>query len=452
MNNEHDKKAIEKRIANLPKGYISKKRINGKERFYLQWREGNKIKSKYIKTDELEAYKKALEERKELEQMIYGLREGESAGMVAESEVGFEYNVYARRYLKWEDDVIGVINGNREVSFTKPDYNPVVSAYTKGKSHWTRTELQEFLAERIVSRDRRDIEKILFKLGLSSYDIFEIAEKTKAINAKDMLWLAEKESDRMADAVSDVFDSVFRMKKDLEGDSVDTPEGYNIKRYGVYRGKYGIYKERIHPLSTDIESEIAVYKLAKLMKVPCCRCYKVNEKQMFSVFEYDFINEHIVHFRRLVSERGENELNNLISARPNYIADFARMIALDFVTRQDDRHLSNIAVKIDDSGLESFYPLYDNGRSLFYEDTEETVKKACKNIEEYATTFGPAGTYWDYIKELSEMGISFSKLVNLDIGRDEIKELLVTSGFTGYKLSGGTEWIKRALDLLKKCK
>lgn len=307
-----------------------------------------------------------------------------------------------------------------------------------------------FLSERIVSRDRRDIEKILFKLGLSRYDVLEIAEATKAINAKDMLWLADKEGDKMADAVSDVFDSVFMMKKDLVGDSVDTPEGYNIKRYGVYRGKYGIYKQRINPVSTDMESELAAYKLAKLMKVPCCRCYRVEKDQVFSAFEYDFMKEHIVHFRRIIDSRGENELENLIAARPRYISDFARMIAFDFVTRQDDRHLSNIAVKIDDGGRESFYPLYDNGRSLFYEDTEETVKRACKDIGAYATSFGPSGTYLDYVKELSEMGISFSKLLNPEISRDEIRALLKDSGFAGYKLEGGTKWIKGALDLLKK--
>ena len=34
---------------------------------------------------------------------------------------------------------------------------------------------------------------------------------------------------------------------------------------------------------------------------------------------------------------------------------------LDFITRQDDRHLSNIAIKIS-GGNESFYALYDRTR------------------------------------------------------------------------------------------
>ena len=76
------------------------------------------------------------------------------------------------------------------------------------------------------------------------------------------------------------------------------------------------------------------------------------------------------------------------------------MILLDFIIRQDDRHLSNFAIKI--SGAESFYPLYDNGRSLFYEDTEEMVSQAVSDPVMYATTFGYSGTYWDYVCEIAD--------------------------------------------------
>ena len=53
------------RLVALPKGYISKKVINGKERFYLQYRDGKKVVSKYIKSSELSIIEAQLEERKE---------------------------------------------------------------------------------------------------------------------------------------------------------------------------------------------------------------------------------------------------------------------------------------------------------------------------------------------------------------------------------------------------
>jgi hypothetical protein len=261
----------------------------------------------------------------------------------------------------------------------------------------------------------------------------------------------------MNECISRVFDSVFLQKIDAEGDSMDTPDGYNIKRYGVYKGKYGIYKKRLSPLSCDAESEIAVYELAKLMKVPCCRACRIDDDTIFSEFEYDFAKEYIVHMRKLFEGtegsspfvRGENEYLNLISSRPQFQADFVRMIALDFVTRQDDRHLSNIAIKISAEG-ESFYPLYDNGRSLFYEDTEETAARACSDIELYATGFGPSGTYLDYIKEISESGIQFGKLMNLNIEDAEIAKILAKAGFKGYRYDAALKWIAATLKVLRK--
>ncbi len=436
-------KSIERRLAELPRGYISRKVINGKERFYRQWREGSKLKSKYIKSDELEYVQAQIEERKHLEQE---LREMSKLTLMQSSKPSL--------YLKWGNTVIGEIDEEYNVRFTKPEYNKTVSIYTKGKTYWTREEFTGFCAERIPNRDRRDIEKILFKCGLNSYDVIGIAKRTKCINAKDYLWITNKKREKYNDAMTDVFKSIFVERKDLEGDSVDTPEGYNVKRYGVYNGMYGIYKKRISPLSTDVESEVAVYKLAELLGVDCCPCFRTDDDTVFSAFQYDFLNEYIVHLRRLVAEpRGDDELMNLMSVRPQYFAGFAKMIALDFITRQDDRHLSNIAIKIaasrNNTEVETLYPLYDNGRSLFYDDTEETVSRAVKDIEGFCTTFGPTGTYLNHIRTIKTMGVDFSKLLNLNgLTKSAVKSILKNSGFKDYHLEGSLDWIMECKTVL----
>ncbi|MDR1158280.1 MAG: hypothetical protein LBK75_08295 [Oscillospiraceae bacterium] len=79
-----------------------------------------------------------------------------------------------------------------------------------------------------------------------------IAGITRWIHPKDLLWIARTKSERLEAAMTDVFSSIFLQHVDKSGDSVDTPEGYNIKRYGVFEGRYGIYKQRISPLSTCI--------------------------------------------------------------------------------------------------------------------------------------------------------------------------------------------------------
>ena len=353
------------------------------------------------------------------------------------------------RYLKWENEIVGVINKNNAVSFTAPGFNKVVSLYTQGRSKWSPDEFNEFLAERVVSRDRRDIERILFRMGLSQYDVPRIAEVTRGIHPKDMLWIARSKNERLDAAMTDVFSSVFLQRIDMAGDSVDTPEGYNIKRYGVHNGRYGIFKQRISPLHTDVESEVAVSLLAEKLGVPVCPAVRVDKDTVFSTFLYDFSKDYIVHFRRLFDgARSDNEYRNLIGVRPQYRDDVARMILLDFITRQDDRHLSNMAIKIGSDG-ESFYALYDNGRSLFYEDTEEMVRDAVSDPAGYATSFGYSGTYWDYVKEIHQERGGLDGLVNSHIAEADVKAILTDAGFTGYRLSGAKEWILKALDMVK---
>jgi hypothetical protein len=354
----------------------------------------------------------------------------------------------AARFLKWDNELIGTIDPTNAVCFINPSYNEVLSLYTLGARNWTRSQFTEFLSERIVSRDRRDIERILFRCGLSHYDVLRIAEITRGVHPKDLLWIAHSEDECFEEIITDVFASVFHQRIDLVGDSIDTPEGCNIKRYGVYNGRYGIYKQRINPLTTDVESEVAVYLLAKKMGVPCCPAHRTGKDTVFSAFLYDFSKDYIVHFRRLFDNaRSNNEYQNLISVRPQHKDDIARMILLDFITRQDDRHLSNLAIKITSSG-ESFYPIYDNGRSLFYEDTEEMVKEAIADPVTYGTTFGYSGTYWDYVQEIAAERGSLRDLLNFEVNEADISAILQEAGFEGYRLTGAIAWIIKAIEML----
>ena len=356
------------------------------------------------------------------------------------------------KYLKWKDTVIAKINSDFSVNFVDENSSYFANPDSKN-AHWTAERFLKFLDDRIVSRQRRDIEKILFRCGLSVYDTFKIAERTKAINAKDLLWIAENENDSFNDAVTDVFKSIFAKKVDSIGDSIDSPDGSNVKRYGVYNGKYGIYKNRLHPLSTDVESEVAVYKLAKRLGVPCCKAIQTDENTVFSEFEYNFAEEQIIHFRHLFEDGErtcENELENLIRKRPAYKNEFYKMILLDFLTLQDDRHLSNFAIKINhETKKESFYPLYDNGRSLFYQDNDKTISESFTNPSLYCTTFGASGSYYDHITDILSENPDALSLIDLSVTDDEIYKIMKESGFNDKKTDGIVKWITSSIACLK---
>ena len=52
---------LERQIAALPIGYISKKTINGKTRYYHQWTENGKKHSQYLRDGELEPLQEQIE-------------------------------------------------------------------------------------------------------------------------------------------------------------------------------------------------------------------------------------------------------------------------------------------------------------------------------------------------------------------------------------------------------
>lgn len=65
---------LERQIAALPIGYISKKTINGKTRYYHQWTENGKKRSRYLRDGELEPLQKQIEQRKALQAKLKELQ------------------------------------------------------------------------------------------------------------------------------------------------------------------------------------------------------------------------------------------------------------------------------------------------------------------------------------------------------------------------------------------
>lgn len=72
---DRQKIAYEADLQELPKGYISKKNIRGKVSYYLQYREGSQVKSKYISAEDLPNIEAQVQRRKQLEASLRRVRE-----------------------------------------------------------------------------------------------------------------------------------------------------------------------------------------------------------------------------------------------------------------------------------------------------------------------------------------------------------------------------------------
>ena len=65
-----DVEEISRRIEALPKGYISKKTIRGKECLYRQWKEDGKVKSEYIRDCDVDYIVGRIDERRQLQELL----------------------------------------------------------------------------------------------------------------------------------------------------------------------------------------------------------------------------------------------------------------------------------------------------------------------------------------------------------------------------------------------
>ena len=64
------RKHLIEELNTLPKGYISTKKIHGREYSYLQYDDGRKLRSLYVKASDVDDLKSALKRRKEIEETV----------------------------------------------------------------------------------------------------------------------------------------------------------------------------------------------------------------------------------------------------------------------------------------------------------------------------------------------------------------------------------------------
>ncbi len=121
--------ALEQEIAKLPVGYVSKKTINGKPRYYRQWVENGKIRSKYIRDDEYNEIREKIAQRKELQKELKELK--------ARTLASAKSNLL--QYADYETNVLtgdALLFGCRQVqAFEKRDCFDQLERYLSGSSY-----------------------------------------------------------------------------------------------------------------------------------------------------------------------------------------------------------------------------------------------------------------------------------------------------------------------------
>lgn len=159
-----------------------------------------------------------------------------------------------------------------------------------------------------------------------------------------------------------------------------------IKTGTKLRNKFSI----LEPISEVISSEIiskfnidcAKNKLSKIV-LP-----NINEEVLVSISE-DFVkdNEEMMSIRSILGNVSrENLYDKVVALIPNLKIDIDRMIVMDFLINNIDRHLRNFSIINESGNGVKFAPLYDHGLSLYADiqdyELEQDDKETWEMIDE----------------------------------------------------------------------
>lgn len=353
-----------------------------------------------------------------------------------------------RLLLKWKDTVVGEIDADFSVKFVSTDFNAVVISTVGQAERWTREQFRLFLEDRIVSSSRRDIATILARLSLQEYDCFSIAKRTRAFNLKDAFWISYSENEEYETTFVSVFKEMFSNIGTPAGDVISSPDGQNVKYYAMRDGRVGIVKKQLHPKSYDAVNEVVAYRLSQLLFENCCPAYVVNDSSIFSEYCYDFNSQFLVHARRLTGAvLDANTYFDFVNEYfPKYKTEIQNMLVFDFILNQDDRHMSNWGVLYNEQDAEEMYPLYDNGRCLFHDASDETLSHMQDSPSQFVSSLGLVGTYLDVVDIIKE-----SRKFKIHLTDDEL--LSCFGGlplYTDESIKARLHWLKFAIAYLTK--
>ena len=357
--------ALEKELSTCINGYISRKTINGKERFYLQWIENGKIKSRYIKADELDEIRASVERRKQIQEKLKELRS---------TPEGIENNNLKRKAVRNMQSITGyLMSGNCTVATIK---NGIIteSDDTLLPLYLKRTkDVEGWLAGRAIDSHRTNSRLLKKALRLKRTDDVQTALAVNAATVTDRYWFKPEGSTAVYEDIR--FKENYFDQLALRGDPDSfsrkpsrTPEltnrGSFEKCWKLIDGKWWMYK---NGNENEYFSELFICKLGEKLGLNMAH-YEMDGDYIRSM---DFTDSAAVNFEPIRSlmdddEDYENCFNAIYDLSPEFAKQYLLLIWMDSVCYNMDRHTENFGFirNIDTGEIISLAPNYDNNIAL----------------------------------------------------------------------------------------
>ncbi len=356
---------IEAELSGLPTGYISKKCINGKDRFYLQWTENGKLKSRYIKESEygvisaqVDKRKKLQDELKSIKETPEGIREQNLKRKAMRNMLNITGTILS------EDQAVATVK-NGEITECDEALLPLYLKRTKDVEGW--------LASRAIDAHRTNSRLLKRALRLRGADDAGTALAVNAATVTDRYWFRPEGSSARYEDVrfkENYFDTL-ALRGDPGGFSHKpsrTPELTNTGSYEkcwrLIDGKWWMYKSGN---KNEYFSELFIGILGERLGLDIAH-YEMDGEYIRTK---DFTNGASVNFEPISALMDGNDdysdcFNVINDISPELAKQYLKIVWFDTVVYNMDRHTANFGFLRDVKSGEilSMAPNFDNNIAL----------------------------------------------------------------------------------------
>ena len=283
------------------------------------------------------------------------------------------------------DDETGIIQ--KIESVMSAEHLPVGVPVKNGIAD--RHELNKWWADRSIPASRSGVREALEALNLTDTKVLLI--RCFGLSLSDQYWICPEGTgltwekinffdNPFSDDMGDVLFGKPKKNEDFDFSSPDnTSDGYLKKRWKIANGKRCLIKGGSNPFRQQPFNEVIASKIMDRLGIDHVP-YNIiwEDGEPYSVCE-DFVTrdtELISAWRIMQTQKKDNSTSvyqhfvNCCKSlgAPGVVPALDRMIVLDYIIANEDRHLNNFGLLRNAETLEwlGFAPIYDSGSSLGY--------------------------------------------------------------------------------------
>jgi len=330
-----------------------------------------------------------------------------------------------------------------------PEHLPVGVGMKKGITD--RAALNAWWMDRSIPSSRSGVREAMETLQIE--DTRELLIRCFGLSLSDQYWICPENSgltwekvnffdNDFSDDIGDVLFGAGRKADPLDFSSPDnTSDGNLKKRWKIINGKRCLVKGGSNPYRQQPLNEVIASEIMKRLEIPHVP-YRViwNKGAPYSVCE-DFVSgsSELVPAWRIIQTQKQPNNKSLYQhfidcaetlGIPGVRAFLDRMIVLDYIIANEDRHLNNFGAVSNSETLEwlGMAPIYDSGSSLGYDksipmmrDDSEVVCKPFKKHHEEQLKLVSSFDWIDF-SALSDVRKMITDILSDEKAKDYLEE------------------------------